>query len=211
VFRSARKRTTGLSELHVECLIAAPATCGIGGSLVPDAGFVAAQPIPAPASEQVQRTITITVHGDCVSLRRRESRLRSCIDSKAVNRLDDDRNDGQSQRGDDASRGLRSGVVACGRDCGIWGVMAFRQPGIHAGRGAAALHARCPAALFLGNTRRRADHRLHAPATRQFERRMPQRLRQTRAVRVGRQIATGTPNRSRPANGRRSQNVKRPM
>jgi hypothetical protein len=80
----------------VECLIAAPATCGIGGNLVPDAGFVAAQPIPAPASEQVQRTITKAVHGDCVSLSTTESRLRSCIDSKAVNRLDDDRNDGQS-------------------------------------------------------------------------------------------------------------------
>jgi hypothetical protein len=30
-------------ELQVECLIAAPTTCGIGGSLVPDAGFVAVQ------------------------------------------------------------------------------------------------------------------------------------------------------------------------
>jgi hypothetical protein len=55
--------------------------------------------IPVPASERVQRTTTKTVHGDCVSLSTTESRLRSCIDSKVVNRLDDDRNAGQSGAG----------------------------------------------------------------------------------------------------------------
>jgi hypothetical protein len=52
--------------------------------------------IPAP---EMQRTITKTVHGDCVSLSTTESGLRSCIDSKVVNRLDDDRNAGQSGAG----------------------------------------------------------------------------------------------------------------
>jgi hypothetical protein len=47
----------------------------------------------------VQRTITKTVHGDCASLSTTESTLRSCIDSKAVNRLDDGRNDGQPDEG----------------------------------------------------------------------------------------------------------------
>lgn len=94
-------------------------------------------------------------------------------------------------RGDDASRGLRSGVVARGRHRSIRGVVAFRQPGVHAGRSAAALHARCAAALLLGNTRRRADHRLHAPATRQSERRVPQRFRQARAIRISRQVEAG--------------------
>src|SRR5262249_37733111 len=49
--------------------------------------------------EQVQRGITKSVHGDSVSLRATESRLRSSIDSKAANRLDGDRNAGQSKEG----------------------------------------------------------------------------------------------------------------
>jgi hypothetical protein len=92
-------------------------------------------------------------------------------------------------RGDDASRDLRSGVVAGGWDCGIRGVVAVDQPGIHAGRSAAALHARCAAAVFVGDTRCRSDHRLHAPAARQSERRMPQRVRQARPIRIGREVA----------------------
>jgi hypothetical protein len=52
-----------------------------------------------PVPEQVQRGITKSVHGARVSLRATESRLRSRIDSKVVNHLDGDRNDGQSKEG----------------------------------------------------------------------------------------------------------------
>jgi hypothetical protein len=96
--------------------------------------------LSVPVPERVQRTTTKAVHGDPLSLRQTESRLRSCIDSKAANRVDGDRNAGQSG-GDDASGVLCSGVVACGWRRGIWGFVAFDQPGIHAGGSAAALHA----------------------------------------------------------------------
>lgn len=93
--------------------------------------------------------------------------------------------------GDDASSGLRSGVVARGRHRGMWRFVAFGRPGVHAGGSAAALYARCISALLFGNSRRRANYRLHAPAAGAFERGMPQRFRQARAVGVGREVESG--------------------
>ena len=125
------------------------------------------------------------VHGLPISLSEKKSGLRSCIDSKVANRLDGDRNAGQS-RGDDANQSaLRSGVIACRR---CRGFVAIRRPRLHGGRSAAALHARRAAALFIGDTRCRADHRLHAAAARQSERGMPQCFRQARAIRIGGQV-----------------------
>lgn len=74
-----------------------PAASGARSSPMPALLPRGSTSIPAP--EQVQRRITKTVHGDRVSLRATESRLRSCIDSKAASCLDGDRNAGQSGGG----------------------------------------------------------------------------------------------------------------
>ena len=60
------------------------------------------------------------------------------------------------------------------------------EPRRQRGRGAASLHRRRDAALLIGNSRPRADHRVHAAATRQPERRLPQRVRQVElAIGIG--------------------------
>lgn len=78
---------------------------------------------------------------------------------------------------------LRPGIPACRLRRVRLGPVVRREPGIHRGGSKAALYGGRDAALLRGNPGCRAHYRLHAQATGEPQRRLPQCFRQARAIR----------------------------
>src|SRR5450755_613644 len=93
--------------------------------------------------------------------------------------------------GNDATRSVHGPRFHADGRLGIWSDrVAGGEPRLHPGRSAAALYIRRLQALRLGNSRRGANHGLHAPAAREPERGLPQGVRQAvRTIRLGEVVA----------------------